>query len=128
MTLASGRGALGFAAMLARLVSATWIAPADRSPRLSAMRRVVQREVLDALLDLAARPDAAPEVRSLAAARLQSLERELKTKRSADPLVEAHLRQAERDIAEFFDQPETRKARPKVVPAPPGRPIGASGP
>jgi hypothetical protein len=128
MTLASGRGALGFDAMLARLVSATWSAPADRSPRLSAMRRVVQREVLDALLELAARPDAAPEVRSLAAARLQSLERELKPKRSADPIVEAHLRQAERDIAEFFDQPETRKARPKAVPAPPGRPIGAAGP
>ncbi len=125
MTLASSRNELGFDGLLARLTSATWSAPADRTPRLAALRRVAQRRVLDALLDLASRTDSSPEVHALATDRLRALERELKSRHSAEAAIEAHLRQAERDIAEFFEEPETRKARPKAVPAPPGRPIGA---
>ena len=124
LTLATGRGALTFDAVLARLVASTWGAAPDPAPRLAAMRRVAQRGVLDGLLDLAARADLAPEVRAAASARLRSLERELRTRRSADPAAEAHIRQAERDIVEFFEQPETRKTRPRRIPPPPGRPIG----
>ncbi|MFN2633925.1 MAG: zinc-dependent metalloprotease [Thermoanaerobaculia bacterium] len=125
LTLASARGALTFEVLTGRLVSATWGAAPDRSPRLAALRRVAQRGVVDALLELASRMDTAPEVRAGAGARLRALDRELKSRHSADPAAEAHLRQAERDIIEFFDQPETRKTRPKKVPPPPGRPIGA---
>ena len=125
LTLASTRGGLTLDALTARLVSATWGAAPDRSPRLAAMRRVAQRGVVDALLELASRTDTAPEVRAAAGARLRSLERDLKSRHSADPAGEAHLRQAERDILEFFDQPETRKTHPKKVAPPPGRPIGA---
>lgn len=126
MTLVSGPNALGFDVLLARLSAATWSAPPDRSLRLAALRRVAQRRVLDALLDLASRVDAAPEVHALTTARLRSLQRELQNRHAADPAAEAHIRQAERDVAEYFEEPETRKARPKPVPAPPGRPIGAA--
>ncbi len=57
LSLASGPDALTLDGMLARLVSATWGAPPDASPRLSELRRVAQREVLDAMMDLAARPE-----------------------------------------------------------------------
>ncbi len=124
LTLAAGRGALTFDAVLATLVASTWGAPRDPAPRLAALRRIAQRGVLDAMLDLAARLDVAPEVRAATAARLRSLEHELKRRRSADPAAEAHIRQAERDLNEFFDQPDTRKTRPRRIPAPPGRPIG----
>ena len=124
LTLASDPGALTLDGMLARLTSATWGAAAETSPRLAALRRIAQREVLDALMDLAARPEASPEVRGAATARLVKLRAELKLKTSADSAAEAHLRLAERDLAEFLDKPETRRARPSRLSAPPGRPIG----
>jgi hypothetical protein len=124
LTLASGPGALTLEAALSRLTSTTWGAAPDASPRLSALRRVAQREVLDGLMDLAARPEASPEVRGAAMARLVKLRAEVKLKTSADPAAEAHLRLAERDLAEFLDKPDVRKARREKLAAPPGRPIG----
>ena len=124
LTLPSARG-LTLDGLLARLTDSTWGAPADKTARLAGLRRVAQRGVLDAILDLAGRTEASPEVRAAATARLRALERQLKVRRAADPAAEAHVRQAERDIAEFFDEPETRKNRPHRVPAPPGRPIGS---
>jgi hypothetical protein len=124
LTLASGRDSLTLDAMIGRLVSATWGAAPDRASRLAALRRVAQRVVLDALLDLAARPEASPEVRAAVQARLVRLRTQLKARRSVDPAAEAHLRLAERDLKEFFDEPEVRKSRPARLPPPPGRPIG----
>jgi hypothetical protein len=107
-----------------RLVSETWGALPDSAPRLAALRRVAQRVVLDALLDLAARPESSPEVRAATFAELERLRRNLKVMRLADPAADAHARLAERDLGEFLDRPESRRPRPPRVPAPPGRPIG----
>jgi hypothetical protein len=124
LTFPAARG-LTLDGLLARLTDATWGAAPEKAPRLGALRRVAQRGVLDAMLDLAGRAEASPEVRAVASSRLRALQRQLKVRRAADPMAEAHIRQAERDIAEFFEEPETRKNRPRRVPAPPGRPIGA---
>ncbi|HTD51677.1 MAG TPA: zinc-dependent metalloprotease, partial [Thermoanaerobaculia bacterium] len=124
LTLASGKDALTLDAMLGRLVAATWDAPSDASIRRAALRRVAQRAVLDALLDLASKPEASPEVRAAVYARLVRLRRDLKLRHATDPVADAHLRLAERDITEFLDEPETRKIRPPKLSAPPGRPIG----
>jgi hypothetical protein len=123
LTLASGADALTLNGVVRRLLGATWDAPADGSPRLTALRRVSQRVVLDALMDLAASEPAA-EARAAATTALVRLRGELKLRHSADAAAEAHLRQAERDVAEFLDQPAARKPRPQRLPAPPGRPIG----
>jgi hypothetical protein len=82
--------------------------------------------VLDAMLDLASRPEISPEVRATVFARLARLRESLKARHSTGAAAEAHIRQAERDLTEFLDEPETRKSRPPRVPAPPGRPIGGS--
>jgi len=124
LTLATERDALTWSSVVGRLVGATWSAPVDSSSHLAALRRVAQRTVLDALLDLAAKPEATPEARSVVHARLVRLRGELKARHSSDPSAEAHLRLAERDLTEFLDQPETRKTRPPRPTAPPGRPIG----
>ena len=107
--------------VIRRLASATWGAPPDASLRRAALRRVAQRVVLDALLDLAARPEASPEVRAAAHSALLRLRLSLHARISRDPATEAHLRLAERDLREYLEQPEVRKQPP---PAPPGRPIG----
>ena len=124
LTLAAGKDALTLDALLARLVAATWGVRADRSAREGALRRIAQRAVLDGLLDLAARTDAAPEVRGAVDAHLVRLRADLRSRHSPDPAAEAHLRLAERDLSEFLEHPEIRRSRPSRVPAPPGRPIG----
>ena len=124
LTLASGPDAVTLDRMIARLVSATWGAPADRTPRRGELRRVAQRVVLDSLLELAARPETTPEARAAVFGRLTRLRAELKLRHSADPAQDAHIRLAERDLTEFLDEPETRKMRPSRPPVPPGRPIG----
>ena len=124
LTLATGDGALTAGGLLRRLVDGTWGAAADAAPRHAALRRVAQRAVLDGLLDLASRKEAAPEVRAAAIAEVSRLRGQLHLRHAADGAAEAHLRLAERDAAEALDKPETRAARPPKVGAPPGRPIG----
>jgi len=124
LTLATGDGAVTLTGLLRRLVAATWGAAPDTAARHAALRRVAQRAVLDGLLDLAARKDAAPEVRAGTLAELSRLRGQLRLRHAIDAAAEAHLRLAERDAAEFLDRPETRAARSPRVPAPPGRPIG----
>jgi hypothetical protein len=124
LTLATGPGAPTLDGLLRRLLSATWGAAPDAKAGHAALRRVAQRAVLDALLDLASHPDAAPEVRALALARLVRLRSEVRLRKGADAESDAHLRLAERDIGEFLDHPDTRKARRAPLSAPPGRPIG----
>ena len=126
LALASGPDALTLDRMLARLLAATWGAPPDASSRLAGLRRIAQREVLDALMDLAARRETSAEVRAAVWSRLARLRKDLAARHSADPQAEAHVRLAERDLAEFLEKPEARKPRPDRLPAPPGRPIGAS--
>jgi hypothetical protein len=124
LALVRGGGALTLDGLLRRLVKETWSAPADLTPRLAALRRVSQRAALDAIMDLAAANEAGPEARAGALLQLARLRRYLKLQHATDPAAEAHLRSAERDVADFLDHPETRKARLPRVPAPPGRPIG----
>jgi Met-zincin/Domain of unknown function (DUF5117) len=124
LTLTHGADALSLNGLVERLVSATWGAAAPTAERQAALHRVSERVVLDALLSLAANAEASPEVRAGATAGLVRLRERLKLMRSASPEGEAHLRLAERDLGEFLDRPEVRKARPAPQ-APPGRPIGA---
>ena len=124
LTLPGARDRLTLDGLLGRLVGATWDAPAYASPRLAALRRLAQRGVLDAMLDLAAKPEASAEVRAAVHGRLARLKTQLRVRHSTDPAAEAHIRLAEGDLVEFLEKPEVRRARPPRPPAPPGRPIG----
>jgi hypothetical protein len=128
LTLAPGPDALTLEAMLRRLVAGSWGAKGDATARLAGLRRVAQREVLDALLELAARPEAAPEVRAAVFAQLSRLRADLRGRHAADSSAEAHLRLAEKDLSDFLERPESRKPRAPKPPPPPGRPIGATEP
>ena len=124
LTLPGPRDAPSLDGVIGRLVSATWEAPLESSPRKAALGRIAQRGVLDALLDLAARAEASPEVRAAVHARLERLSARLRARHATDPAAEAHLRLAQADLAEFLEKPEVRKARPPRPAPPPGRPIG----
>jgi len=125
LTLAAGGDALTLDGLIRRVVASTWGAPDGMSTGLGALRRVGQRTILDALLDLASSPEASPEVRSTVMSRLVRLRADLRLRHSTDVATEAHLRLAQRDLSEYLDEPATRKARRAPTPAPPGPPIGA---
>ncbi len=123
LSLATGDQALTFDGLLRRLVEATWGAPPDATPRSRGLRRVPQRVVLEAMMGLVANPASSADVRAASVARLSRLRADLKLRRGVDAADEAHLRLAERELGEFLDRPEARRAPPRPA-APPGRPIG----
>lgn len=124
LTLAEGADALTLDRLLSRLIAATWgVGDGAERSDLRTLRHIGQRATLDAMLALAARTDAAPEVRGAVLARLEALRVDLARRNATDPATRAHLRLAARDLAEFLDRPETRAARPPAPPVPPGRPI-----
>jgi len=124
LTLDAEAGAPSFDDVVRALVSATWGAPPDASPRAAALRRVAQRVVLDRLMDLAADDGASPEVRSRTLAALADLRTRVAAMRGADAAGRAHLLLARRDLTEFLEKPEVRARRRPAPSAPPGRPIG----
>jgi hypothetical protein len=123
LTLATADG-LTLDGLLRRVTAATWDAPPATQFRQAALRRVAQRAVLDALLDLATRAESSAEVKGATHAALVRLRAGLKLRHAPDAAGEAHLRLAERELSEFFEKPETRKPRGARSVPPPGRPIG----
>ncbi len=122
LTQATGDTGLGLEEVLRR-VTALWAAAAERDPALAPMQRIAQRVALESLLDLAGDSTATPEVRAATFASITRLAATLKGRRGADPVGDAHLRLAERDLAGFLDDPADRKPAGSAPP-PPGRPIG----
>ncbi|HEY0969694.1 MAG TPA: zinc-dependent metalloprotease [Gemmatimonadales bacterium] len=105
------------------LVDATWGAQAPRDAKRAALQRVTQRTVSEALLRLAASDAAAPEVRALAALRLDELRADAERRaRSGSDMVRAHWRSLARDIERWQEDGTLPVVEPLV--APPGDPFG----
>jgi hypothetical protein len=103
------------------VVTRTWGAAPAATAGDRALRRTVQRAVLNTLLDRAGDRQASPEVRAVMALHLEELAQQLSTSGGgADAEDRAHRRQAARDIARFLDgsdDPATR-SRFTVIPLP----------
>ena len=113
--------ALTLPEILQAVAAATWDAPRDSTPRERSLRRVAQRAALDALMMLGANAQVTPETRGVVMSELVRLQKALAQRADEDAMGEAHLRQAERDIARYLNNPAA--AAPRSV-APPwgGRP------
>ena len=123
LTLAP-EGGLTLEEALSRMIGATWRAQAPAAARHAGLQRVAQRAVLDGMLRLAAAENAAPEVRAVVFAGLESLRRDLDGSADGRGAAGAHRGLARRDLDEFLAHPELRRPRPPAVAPPPGRPIG----
>jgi hypothetical protein len=103
------------------VVARSWGAAPSPSAGERALRRTVQRVVLNTLLDRAGDRQASPEVRAIMALHLEEIAQQLATAGgNADAEERAHRRQAARDIARFLDgddDPATR-SRFQVIPLP----------
>ena len=128
--------ALTLPELLDAVIDTTWNSARDAEPMHRSLRRVTQQVTLDSIMILGAQPGVMPEVRAVVFDRLIELQTELAMKEDADPVTEAHLRQAERDIARYLDNPREvapasaapdwgRRPRSRY-PIPPGPPLGGA--
>ena len=116
-----GADALTLPEVITAVAGATWDAPRDSTPRERSLRRVTQRAALDALMMLGAHAQVTPDARALAMSELVRLQKLLAGRTEDDPIGEAHLRQAERDIARYLNNPSAVAPR-SVMPGWGGRP------
>lgn len=108
--------------VIARVLERTWAARTQRDGAV--LRRVVQRAVVDQLIDLASDPDATVEVRGGAEWGLRWVFEQIETQQPRLPEEEAHLQLTWADIERFLNRRDgpTERSRPRN--APPGTPIG----
>lgn len=121
-------GALSLGEAVDSLVAATWSRPVPGNVGMAALQRVTQRAVADALLNLAADDDAAPEVRSIVTFKLTGLRAEADRRggSAAGDAARAHWQQLERDIGAWLEDGRLPE-RQQALPAPPGDPFGDEG-
>lgn len=117
------------------VLAATWGPNAGPNSSMRAsLRRVTERASLDALMILGGHADTTPEARAVVLQAIGKLGQSLAARKDADPVAEAHLRQAERDITRYLQNPGANA--PKFVapgwgtrprsryPLSPGPPLG----
>ena len=129
--------ALTLPEVLQSVLRATWNAPRPASSMQRSLRRVTERAALDAMMILGGHADVTPEVRAVVLQEVGRLGQALGSRKDDDAVTEAHLRQAERDITRYLQNPSANA--PKVVapgwgerprsryPLSPGPPLGGGG-
>ncbi len=112
-----------------RMIERTWGVPAEASAdgEHPALRRVVQRVVLDELIELAADEEATVETRAGAAWGLRRIAEIIEQREPATSTGAAHLQFAAAGIQRFLDRSASEVERSEPLPLPPGTPIGDPG-
>lgn len=108
--------------VIQRIIERTWGAvPGGRD---AALRRVVQRVVVDELIDLAANEVATVEVRAAAEWGLHRISDAIRNRTALLPDEAAHQTLVREDIRRFMNRQYDAAKRSEALPAPPGVPIG----
>ena len=115
----------GWHEVLDELLAATWKAPEGNDTR-AAIKRGVERVVVDRMIDLVTNNDASAEVRAITTLKLEALAAYLQSslQYSQPTAREAHFKMALRDIQRVLNSPERPHDRTAPSAAPPGAPIG----
>jgi hypothetical protein len=106
--------------VLTQVVDRTWGAAGASDPGAQALRRTVQRVVLNTLLDRAGDARALAEVRQGAEWQLQQLDARLGAASGGSPADQALRAAARREIARYFDGADdpAKRSRFTVIPLP----------
>jgi hypothetical protein len=111
--------------VLEAVIKATWGASdQSQSAMMRSLRRGAERVALDAMMMLGAHANATPDVRAVVLNRLTQLRTQLTSRRDSDAVTEAHIRQAERDLARYLENPTANAPKSSALPQPPGAPLG----
>lgn len=107
------------------LMNATWKTPVSQDAYRAAISRAVQSLTVTRLMDLAANPNAAAQVRAVAAESLRRLNATLKKTISVGDAA-AHNHAVSDDIERFLTRPDAPRKQTTPLPNVPGDPIGAN--
>jgi hypothetical protein len=105
------------------LIKTTWRSPIPVDPKQVSIKRAVQSLTVERLMDLAANPNAQPQVRAVATAALRSLNALIK-RPVTDAETAAHNRATADDIDRFLARPDAPRKPMVPLATPPGDPIG----
>lgn len=83
---------------------------------LRSLQRQTQRVFIDALLTLGASPASTPDVKALVAASVAAIRTQVAGLKDSDPVNEASLRQIERDLTRYAQNPTVPKRSSAVPP------------
>jgi hypothetical protein len=108
--------------VIGRIIERTWGAP--RMGQGTVLQRVVQRVVIDELIDLASNANATVESRAAAEWGLRNISEMIQTRVVRLPEEEAHQALAAADIQRFLDRRMVGTERSGADAPPPGTPIG----
>jgi Met-zincin len=89
-----------FQELLAETIKRTWWAAEPTAKNLARLQRLSQGLVVEFLIELVRDPKTSNEVREIARWQLKELEKAIETKKSGDPLVEAHVQLIIQEIHE----------------------------
>lgn len=108
------------AEVLQTILDRTWYAPTPATPNEQALRRAVQRVVLNTFLDRAVDTGALADVRQVAAAHLAQLSERLGAMNDGPPADRALRAAARREIARFLDGADDPRERTRfpILPLP----------
>jgi hypothetical protein len=112
-----------FKQILDALIARTWLADAPRDTYHGSIARAVQSLTVTRLMDVAANPDAAPQVRAAATQTLRALHERLMQGGFADA-ASAHHRAVRDDIERFLARPDAPRKQTPPLAIPQGDPIG----
>ena len=106
--------------VLQAVVDRTWGAPVSENMHVQSLRRVVQRVVLNTLLDRAGDKDALPDVRAVAAMHLEQLDQRIAGMTGGSPADRALRSSARREIERALDGEDdpASRTRFRVLPLP----------
>jgi Met-zincin/Domain of unknown function (DUF5117) len=127
---AQGREYPHFDEVVSAAVRATWRVPSRGDGYADAIQRALQSLAASRLMDLAANPEASPQVRAAATNGLRDIVTligsALKERAAADGDAE-HMWATREDIERFLARPDEPRRRTPPLPRPPGDPIGSGG-
>jgi Met-zincin/Domain of unknown function (DUF5117) len=106
------------------LIRATWKTATPKEAYHAEIARAVQSLTVTELMDLAANPSAAPQVRAVATQGLRDINAWLKLRVSAR-LNAAHRIATREDIERFLGRPDATRKQTAPLSTPPGDPIGS---
>jgi len=112
--------------VLEALIGAIWKVATPRVAYHAEIARAVQSLAVNRLMELAATPDASPQVRAVATQSLRDLSSWLKLPVSA-AINPAHRSATREDIERFLARPDATRKQTAPPNAPPGDPIGGKG-
>ena len=108
------QGALTLPEMIDAVSKKVWDAPAQGAAK--SLQRQTQRVFVDSLMILAANPNSTADVKAVAMATITSLRAKVAERKDPDPVTDAHLRQVERDLARFIQNPASAPKRSSPPP------------